>query len=191
MRHDNAFLCPSPRRCYTCLSHTVSDSDVCVSVSVSCSRSCLLTSTGIGSCGIPPETILLSSGSAAILICFLSHVSHIALLPEVVLASAPVPICSKIWEVCFDVNTVLHDPPIGSGGATRTRSDAATCVLPSDATRPRHDDAFSSKRLTVPCDSDFLCVSLIRDGLASQHACSPTVLNTVSLVRSSAGRGVF
>ena len=44
--------------------------------SVSCSRSCLLTSTGFGSCGIPPETILLSSGSAAILICFLSHVSH-------------------------------------------------------------------------------------------------------------------
>ena len=203
MRHDNAFLCPSPRRCCICLSHIVSDSDVCVSVSVSCSRSCLLTSAGFRSCGVPPGSILLSSGSATLSICFPSHVSHIALLPEVVLASAPVPICSKIWEVCFDVNTVLDDPPINSGGATRsrhcsllggatrTRSDAATCVLPSDATRTRHDDAISSKRLTVPCDSDFLCVSLIRDGLASQHACSPTVLNTVSLVSSSAGRGVF
>ena len=52
------------------------------------------------------------------------------------------------------------------GGATRARSDADTCVLPSDATCTRHDDAFSSKRLTVPCDSDFLCVSLIRDGLS-------------------------
>ena len=31
----------------------------------------------------------------------------------------PVPICSKIWEFCFDVNTVLDDPPINSGGATR------------------------------------------------------------------------
>ena len=41
-------------------------------------------------------------------------------------------------------------------------------------------------RLTVPCDSDILYVSLIRDGLASQQARSPTVLNTVSLVRSSA-----
>ena len=77
------------------------------------------------------------------------------------------------------------------GGATRTRSDAATCVLPSDATRTRHDDAIFSKRLTVPCDSDFLCVSVISDGLASQHACSPTVLNTISLVSSSAVRGVF
>ena len=109
-------------------------------------------------------------------ICFPSHVSHIALLSEVALASAPVPICSKIWEACFAVNTVLDDPPINSGGATRsrhcsllggathTRSDAAPCVLLSDATRTRHDDAISSKRLTVPCDSDFLCVSLIRDG---------------------------
>ena len=150
---------------------------------------------------MPPGSILLSSGFATLSICFPSHVSHIALFPEVVLASAPVPICSKIWEVCFDVNTVLDDPPINSGGAarsrhcsflggaTRTRSDTATCVLRSDATRTRHDDAISSKRLTVPCDSDF--VSLTRDGLASQHACSPTVLNTVSLVRSSAVRGVL
>ena len=203
MRHDNAFLCPSPRRCCICLIHIVSDSDVCVSASVSCSRSCLLTSTGFRSCGVLPESILLLSGSVAFLICVPLHVSHSALFPEVVLASAPVPICSKIWEVCFDVNTVLDDPPINSGGttrsrhcslldgATRTRSDAATCVLPSDATRARHDDAISSKRLTVPYDSDFLCVSLIRDGLASQHACSPIVLNTVSLVRSSAGQGVF
>ena len=162
MRHDNAFPYPSPRRCCICLSHTVSDSDVCVSVSVPCSRSCLLTSTGFRSCGVPAESILLLSSSATFLICFPSHVSHIALLPEVVLASAPVPICSKIWEVCFDVNTVLDDPPINSGcatrsrhcsflgGATRNRSDAATCVLPSDAAGTRHDDAISSKRLTVP-----------------------------------------
>ena len=191
VRHDNAFLCPSPRRCCICLSHIVSDSDVYASVSVSCSRSCPLTSAGFRSRGVPPGSIPLSSGFATLSICFHSHVSHIALLPEVALASAPVPICSKIWEVCFDVNTVLDDPPINSGGATCTRSDAATCVLPSDATRTRHDDAISGKRLTVPCDSDFLCVSLIRDGLASQYARSPTVLNTVSLVRSSAVRGVF
>ena len=119
------------------------------------------------------------------------RMSHILHLPEVALASAPVPICSKIWEVCFDVNTVLVDSPINSGGATRsrhcsllgratrTRSDAATCVLPSDANCTRHDDAFSSNRLTVPCDSDFLCVSLIRDGLASQHARLPTVLHVL------------
>ena len=98
-------------------------------------------------------------------------------------------------EVCFDVNTVLDDPPINSGGATRsrhcsllggatrTRSDAATCVVPSDVICTRHDDAIFGKRLTVPCDSDFPCISLIRDGLASQHAHSPTVPNTVSLVR--------
>ena len=131
------------------------------------------------------------------------HVSHIALLPEVVFASAPVPICSTIWEVCFNVNTVLDDPPINPngatrfrqcsllGGATRTRSDAVTCVLLSDATRTRHDDAISGERLTVPRDSDFLCVSLIRDGLASQHTRSLTVLNTVSLVSSSAAQSVF
>ena len=49
----------------------------------------------------------------------MSH--NIALLPGVVLASAPVPICSKIWEICFDFNTVLDDPPINFGGATRSR----------------------------------------------------------------------
>ena len=180
---------PFSQRCCICLSHIVSDSDVCASVSVSCSRSCPLTSAGFRSCGVPPGSILLSSGFATLSICFPSHVSHIALLPEVALTSAPVPICSKIWEVCFDVNTVFDDSNINSGGAirsrhcsllggaTRTRFDAATCVLPSDATCTRHDDAFTSKRLTVPCDSDFLCVSLIRDGLASRHVCSPTVLN--------------
>ena len=203
VRHANAFLCPSFWRCCICLSHIVSDSDVCASVSVSCSRSCPLTSAGFCSCGVPPGSILRSSGLATFSICFPSHISHIALLPEVVLASAPVPICSKIWEVCFDVNTVLDDSPINSGGATRSRhcslfggatrarSDADSCVLPNDATWTRHDDAFSSKRLTVPCDSDFLCVSLICDGLASQHACPPTVLNTISLVSSSAFQGVF
>ena len=91
------------------------------SVSVSCSRSCPPTSAGFHSCGVPPGSILLSSGFATLSICFPSHVSHIALLPEVVLASAPVPICSKIWEICFDVNTVLDDPPINFGGATRSR----------------------------------------------------------------------
>ena len=190
VRQDNAFLCPPPRRCCTCLSHIVSDSDVYASVSVSCSRSCLLTSAGFRSCGVPPGSILLSSGFATLSICFPSHVSHIALLPEVALASAPVPICSKIWEVCFDVNTVLDDPPINSGGATRSRH----CSLLGGATRTRYDDAISGKRLTVPCDSDFLYVSLIRDGLASQHPlllCFSTVLNTVSLVRSSAARSVF
>ena len=178
VRHDNAFSCPPPRCCCTCLSHIVSDSDVYASVSVSCSRSCPLTSAGFRSCGVLPRSILRSSGLATLPICFPVHVSHIAFLPEVSLASAPVPICSKIWEVCFDVNTVLDDPPINSGGATRSR----------------HHDAISSKRLTVPCDSDFPFVSLIRDGLASQHVrllCFSTVLNTVSLVRSSAARGVF
>ena len=156
VRHDNAFFsCPSPRRCCICLSHIVSDSDVCASVSVSCSRSCLLTSTGFRSCGVPPESILLSSGFATLSICFPSHVSHIALFPEVSLASAPVPVCSKIWDVCFDVNTVLDDPPINSGGATHSRH----CSLPGGATRTRHDDAISDKRLTMPCGSDFLCHS--------------------------------
>ena len=190
MRHDNAFLCPSLRRCCTCLSHIVSDSEVYASVLVSCSRSCLLTSAGFHSCGVLPGLILRSSGLATLSICFPSHVSHIALLPEVALASAPALICSKIWEVCFDVNTILDDPPINSGGATRSRHRS----LLGGATRTRHDDAISGKRLTVPCDSDFLFVSLIRDGLASQHArslCSPTVLNTISLVRSSAARRVF
>ena len=135
VRHDNAFLCPSLRRCCTCLSHTVSDSDVCASVSVSCSRSCLLTSAGFRSCGMPPGSILLSSSFATLSICFPSHVSHIALLPEVALASAPVPICSKICEVRFDVHTVLDDSPINSGGATRSRHcSLSLAVLPARAT---------------------------------------------------------
>ena len=178
MRHDNACSCPSPRHCCTCLSHIVSDSVVYASVSVSFSRSCPLTFSWVSflwrASWIDPSVVR----SCHTPICFPAHVPHIARLPEVALASAPVPICSKIWVVCFDVNTVLDDPPINSGGATRTR----------------HDDAISGKRLTVPCGSDFLFVSVIRDGLASQHArlpCSPTVLNTVSLVRSSAARGVF
>ena len=56
VKHDNAFLCP----CCTCLSHIVSDSDVCTSVSVSCSRSCPLISAGFRSCGVPLGSILLS-----------------------------------------------------------------------------------------------------------------------------------
>ena len=43
-----------PGRCCTCLSHIVSDSDVYASVSVSCSRSCPLTSAGFRSSGVLP-----------------------------------------------------------------------------------------------------------------------------------------
>ena len=96
LRHTNAFLCPSPRRCCICLSHIVSDSDVCASVSVSYSRSCPLTSAEFCSCGVPPGSILLSSGLPHSRSAFLRMSSHIALLPDVILASAPVPICSKI-----------------------------------------------------------------------------------------------
>ena len=56
----------------TCLSHTVSDSDVYASVSVSCSRSGPLTSAGVRSCGVPPGSIPLSHSRSA----FPSHVSH-------------------------------------------------------------------------------------------------------------------
>ena len=179
------FSCTSPRRCCTCLSHIVSDSDVYASVSVSCSRPCPLSSAGFRSCGVPPGSILRSSGLDTFSICFPAHVSHIALLPEVALASATVLICSRLWEVCFD--TVLDDPPINSGGASRSRH----CSILGGATRTHHEDAISGKRLTMPCDSDFLFVSVIRDGLASQHACSPTVLITISLISPSAARGVF
>ena len=74
----NAFLCPSPRRCCICLSHIVSDSDVCASVSVSCSRSCPLTSAEFCSCGMPPGSILLSSGLPHSRSAFLrmSHILH-------------------------------------------------------------------------------------------------------------------
>ena len=67
VRHDNAFSCPSHRRCGTCLSHIVSDSDVCDSVAVSCSRSRPLTSAGFRSCGVPPGSILRSR---------MSHILH-------------------------------------------------------------------------------------------------------------------
>ena len=89
LRHDNAFLCPSLWRWCSCLGHIVIDSDVCAAVLVSCSRSCLLTSAGFRSCGMPPGSIPLSSGLATLSICFLVHVSHLALLPEVALASVP------------------------------------------------------------------------------------------------------
>ena len=138
VRHDNAFSCSSHRRRCTCLSHIASDSVAYASVSVSLSRSCPLTSTGFRSCGVPPGSIPLSSGFATLPICFSAHVSHVALLPEVALASAPVPTCSKILEVCFDVNTVLDDPPINSGGATRSRHCSR------DATRTRHNGAVFS-----------------------------------------------
>ena len=111
VRHDNAFSCPSPRRRCTCLCHIASNSVAYASVSVSCSRSCPLTSAGFRSCGAPPGSILRSSGLATFSICFPAHVSHIAPLPEVALTSAPIPTCSKIWEVCFDVNAVLDDLP--------------------------------------------------------------------------------
>ena len=88
LRHANAFLCPSPRRCCICLSHIVSDSDVCASVSVSCSRSCPQISAEFCSCGVPPESILLSSGLPHSRSAFLrmSHILHCC--QRVVLASA-------------------------------------------------------------------------------------------------------
>ena len=78
LRHANAFLCPSPRRCCICLSHIVSDSDVYASVSVSCSRSCPLISAEFCSCGVPPGPILLSSGLPHSRSAFLrmSHILH-------------------------------------------------------------------------------------------------------------------
>ena len=157
VRHENAFSCPPHRRRCTCLSHIVSDSDAYASVPVSCSRSCPLTSAGFRSSGVPPGSILRSSSFATFSVFFPPHVSHIALLPEVALASAPVPIGSRIWEVCFDVNTVLDDSTINSGGATLSRH----CSFRGGATRTRHNDAISSKRPKVPCGSDFLFVSVI------------------------------
>ena len=67
-------------------------------------------------------------------------------------------------------------------------------TLPAGATRTRHNDAISGKRLTMPCNSDSPWVSAIRDCLASQHAwlsCVPAVHNTVPLVRSYATQCVF
>ena len=87
-------FCPSPRRCCICLSHIVSDSDVCASVSVSCSRSCNLTSAGFCSCGVPPGSILLSSGLPHSRSAFLrmSHILHCcqkSFLPLLPFRSAP------------------------------------------------------------------------------------------------------
>ena len=191
MRHDNAFPCPSPQRCFTCLSHIVSDSDVYASISVSCLRSCPLTSAGFSflwrASWIDPSVVRFChiSQSAFPRMSHILHCCQRSPSPLLPFQSAP-----RSGRFCFRCQHVLDDPPINSGGATRSRH----CSLLGGATRTRHDDASSGKRLTVPCDSDFLCISLIRDGLASQHArllCSPTVLNTVSLVRSSAARGVF
>ena len=128
MRHYNSFLCPSPRRYCICLSHIVSDSDLCFSVSVSCSKSCPLTSTGFRSCGVPP----------AISICF----SFACLTFFTVVKGRPC-LCSRsdlggllrcqrrsthqLWR-CHPL------PPLFTPWRCyRTRSDAVTCVLPSDA----------------------------------------------------------
>ena len=78
MRHDNAFLCPSPQRCCTCLSHIVTDSDVCAPVLVSCSRSCLLTSIDF-----VLVTCFLNTSLCRQVSPHSFPVSHIALLPQV------------------------------------------------------------------------------------------------------------
>ena len=101
VRHDNVFFLPfSPALFAPVLSHIVSDSDVYASVSVSSSRSCPLTSAGFRSCWraswIDPSVVrschtldLLSSARLTYLHC----------CQRSPLASAPVMICSKIWEV--------------------------------------------------------------------------------------------
>ena len=94
------------------------------------------------------------------------HVSRVALLSEVVLTSAPVPICSKNCDVCFDVITALDDPPINSGGATRSHH----CLIHGSATRTRHDDAISGKRLAMPCDYASLDDNAFRDCFTSLPA---------------------
>ena len=88
------------------------------SVSVSCSRSCPLTSAGFRSCGVPPRLILRPSSLATLSIC---------------------------------VITALDDPPINSGGPTRSHH----CLIHGGATSSRHD-ATPGKRLTMSCDSTSL-----------------------------------
>ena len=87
-------LCPSHRRCCICLSHIVSDSNVSASVSVSCSRSCPLTSAEFCSCGVPPGSILLSSGlphsrSAFLRVSHILHCCQRSFLPLLPFRSAP------------------------------------------------------------------------------------------------------
>ena len=120
---------------------------------------------------MPPGSILRSSGLATFSICFPAHVSHVALLSEVALASAPVPICSsKIWEVCFDVNTVLDDPPMNSGGATRSLHFSP----PGGATRTRHNDAISGKGVLV-------LVLICPSAGQRRHTSIPTVVVSVMI----------
>ena len=75
------------------------------------SWSCLPTPAGIRSCGAVPGS-MVHCKYRPFQIWFLMHVSRDALMSEVVFTSAPVPICSKIWDDCFDVITALGDPPI-------------------------------------------------------------------------------
>ena len=87
-------LCPSPRRCCICLSHIVSDCDVCASVSVSCLRSCPLTSAEFCFCGVPPGSILLSSSlphsrSAFLRMSQILHFCQRSFLPLLPFRSAP------------------------------------------------------------------------------------------------------
>ena len=151
VRHTNAFDRPSPRRGGICLCNNVSRSTCVLSVSMSAIFVVVSSDTSWDS--------FLRRGSwihsslidryRLFQIWFLVHVSLEALLSEVVFTSAPVPICSKIWEVCFDVITALDDPPTNSGGATRSHH----CLIHGGATRTCHDDATCGKRVTMPCDS--------------------------------------
>ena len=169
VRHDNAFSCPSPRRCCTCLSHIVSDSDVYASVSVSCSRSCPLTSAGFRSCGVPPgrsfgRQVLPHSRSAFPRMSHTLHCCQRSPSPLLPFRSAP----GSGRFASMSTRSLMIQP-----STLAVLPAPATVPFLGGATRTRHDGAISSKRLTVPCDSDFLCVSLIRDGLASQHARLP------------------
>ena len=142
VRHINAFDHLSPWRGGLCLSNIVSRSDVCTFVSMSALFKIVSSDTSWDSFlrraswihGSLIDKYRLSPDPVPV------HASRVALLSEVVLTSAPVPICSKIWEVCFDVITGL-DPSINSGG------------YPLSHARTRHDDAIPGKRLTMPWNS--------------------------------------
>ena len=70
---------------------------------------------GFRSCGVPPgidPSVVKSSHTPRSAFLRTSDILHCCQRSPSPLS--PVPICSKIWEVCFDVNTVLDDPPITS-----------------------------------------------------------------------------
>ena len=98
VRHTNAFDRSSPRRGVICLSNNVSRSDVCISVSMSALFKIVSADTSWDSFlrraswihGSLIDRYRLSPELVPV------HASRVALLSEVVLTSAPVPICSKI-----------------------------------------------------------------------------------------------